>query len=226
MTRYLTGNWYTDPRGQHMSWQDYERAFEEQERKKHKIQYPEKTEEEKEQDQINHIINDCFTRITDYLVENGLISYPVLYEKTESCGRKAVTKWIFGRIDQAVVQIYEKYIFTSEPTRDILFLSPSFDDMNKINQGCHGSVKLNTRMKHPAYISKYHIKRLAPKVTEIIAKQDFNKSSGKIFLEKEIDKDILNELQKNDTYMRIEQQNDKECIAHWGDLYKLVDIKI
>ena len=34
MARYLTGDWYTDPRGQHMSWQDYERAFEEQERKR------------------------------------------------------------------------------------------------------------------------------------------------------------------------------------------------
>ena len=30
----LTGDWYTDPNGQHMAWQDYEKAYEEQEHNK------------------------------------------------------------------------------------------------------------------------------------------------------------------------------------------------
>ena len=33
-------------------------------------------------------------------------------------------------------------------------------------------------------------------------------------------------LQESDTYMRIEQQNDKECVPHWGVLYKITNFKI
>ena len=226
MARYLTGDWYTDPRGQHMSWQDYERAFEEQERKKHKIQYPEKTEEEKEQEQINRIITDCFQRITNYLVENGLISYPVAYRKDKSCGRNVIIKNIHGDIDKAVVEVYKDKLFTSEPSKNVIFLSPSFEDMNTIDQGFHGQVKLNTRMKHPVYISKYTVERLAPKVTEIIEKQEFHKSMGKILQKDEVEKEVLDELEKNNTFMRIEQQNNKKHVPHYGDLYRLVDIEI